>query len=166
MMRRLLCSLLMAIGLLSAMAHAAALRPFQAGSLDEIRQHYRERPFVLALWSLTCSYCAQELVHFASLKKKYPQFTLVLVSTDTPEAAAALTAALRGYGLEAVESWVFADNFNERLRYAIDPQWAGELPRSYLFDSAHRVRGYTGKIPAKVLEDWFSVQPTTRVLSP
>jgi len=148
--------LLTTLGLSGPAAEASALQPFQAGSLDEIRQHYRGRPFVLALWSLTCSHCARELAHFATLKKEHPQFTLVLVSTDTPDEATALTSTLAGHGLSGVESWVFADDFSERLRHAIDPQWGGELPRTYLFDRTHRMRGYTGRIPAGVLEAWLT----------
>jgi len=148
--------LLITLGLSGPAAEAAALQPFQTGSLDEIRQHYRGRPFVLALWSLTCSHCARELAHFAALKKEHPRFTLVLVSTDTPDQAAALASTLAGHGLGGVESWVFADDFSERLRYAIDPQWAGELPRTYLFDGAHRMRGFTGRIPAGVLKAWLA----------
>ncbi len=33
-------------------------------------------------------------------------------------------------GLDKTESWSFADRFNERLRYEIDPAWAGELPHT------------------------------------
>jgi len=147
---------LIAFGLSGPAPGADAPRLFQTGSLDEIRQHHRGRPFVLALWSLTCSHCARELAQFAALKKQYPRFALVLVSTDTPDEAAVLASTLTGYGLGGVESWVFADNFSERLRYAIDPQWAGELPRTYLFDGAHKMRGITGRIPDGTLNAWLT----------
>lgn len=32
------------------------------------------------------------------------------------------------------ESWSFTDRFYERLRYEIDPAWAGELPRTVMID--------------------------------
>ena len=35
-------------------------------------------------------------------------------------------------GLGAPENWTFGDGFVERLRYEIDPQWRGEIPRTIL----------------------------------
>ena len=32
--------------------------------------------------------------------------------------------------LAGAENWMFTDDFVERLRYEIDPQWHGEIPRT------------------------------------
>ena len=49
---------------------------------------------------------------------------------DPERVAATLTKA----GLGNSESWSFTDRFYERLRYEIDPAWAGELPRTVMID--------------------------------
>lgn len=143
---------------------AAAPLSFQAHSLADIRAQYHGRPFVLALWSLSCSHCARELAEFSALKKKYPHFNLVLIATDAPDDAAAIDATLDGLGLAGVDSWVYADHFTERLRHAIDPHWGGELPRTYLYDATHRARAITGRLPPGALDVWL--RPSLPALAP
>jgi thiol-disulfide isomerase/thioredoxin len=137
---------------------AAELRPFVAASMAEIRAAHAGRPFVLALWSIDCAHCPAELAQLGSLQRKHPQLEIVLVSTDTPDDAQALSATLARHGLGSAEAWVYADAFGERLRYAIDPRWGGELPRTYLFGRDRSVRGVSGRLPDGELERWVAVQ--------
>lgn len=83
---------------------------------------------------------------------------LAVVSTDTPEAAADIQAALQRFGLDKFDTWVFADAVPERLRYAIDPAWRGELPRSYLFDAAHRREAHSGMLGEAQIKAWLKRQ--------
>ena len=53
---------------------------------------------------------------------------------------------------------MFAEAVPERLRYAIDPAWGGELPRSYLFDAAHRRQAHSGLLDEAQLKDWLKRQ--------
>ena len=85
---------------------------------------------------------------------------MVLVSTDTPEDRAEIVATLAEHQLESAESWVFADSFSERLRAAVDRKWRGELPRTYLYDSAHQPLVHSGKLRPEQLAAWLEkVQP-------
>ena len=43
-------------------------------------------------------------------------------------------------------------------RYAIDPAWRGELPRSYLFDAAHKRAAHSGLMNETQLRDWLKRQ--------
>lgn len=149
--------------LAGAAAQAAELKPFVAGSMQQIRAAHAGRPFVLVLWSLTCSHCQEELAQIGTLKRRHPQLNVVLVSTDTPDDAAALTATLARHGLARAEAWVYADGFSERLRFEIDPRWGGELPRTYFFDRAHAVTARSGALAPAELERWTvtSLAPTT-----
>jgi thiol-disulfide isomerase/thioredoxin len=148
---------LLALCLLVAAVNAAAqeLRPFVSGSIKEIVAGRQGKPFILGLWSLTCTHCREELSTLSGLKKKYPALDLVLVSTDTPVDRAEIQATLGQLGLGRAEAWVFADDFAERLRFEIDPKWHGELPRSYLYDAA-RFRAFSGKPDPRELEQWVA----------
>lgn len=137
-------------------ARAEPLRPFVPGSMQALRAAHADRPFVLALWSLTCSHCQEELALLSRLKEKYPALDLVLVSTDTPEDADALSATLARHGLTRAETWVFADPFTELLHQEIDPRWSGELPRTLLFDRRHGVTARSGRLTATELEQWIT----------
>ena len=139
-------------------AQAEALRPFVAGSAQALRAARADRPFVLALWSLTCSHCQEELALLGRLRVQYPALDVVLVSTDAPEDAAALSATLARHGLTRTEAWVFADPFTEILHQEIDPRWSGELPRTYLHNRDRSVRAVSGRLPAEKLERWITEQ--------
>jgi hypothetical protein len=66
-----------------------------------------------------------------------------------------LTATLRRDGLDARESWVFADELPERLRHEIDRRWRGELPRTVLRGRDGTSRTVAGRIEPKQLDDWL-----------
>ena len=79
----------------------------------------------------------------------------MLVSTDTPAEREAIHATLARHGLEKVEVWMFADEFAEHLRYAVDRHWAGELPRSYFYAADGARRAVTGRPDAALIERWL-----------
>lgn len=146
--------LVLLVALAGATAQAAEPRPFVSGSMQQIRAAHAGRPFVLALWSLTCSHCQEELAQLGMLQHRHPQLNVVLISTDTPDDATALTTTLARHGLVRAEAWVYADGFAERLRFEIDPRWGGELPRTYFFDRAHAVTARSGALVPAELERW------------
>lgn len=158
-MRRL-AAVLAALWLAFAAAPAAAgeLHPFTGDSLPAIREQFAGRPFILTLWSLTCHHCVKELQTLGRLARGDRRLPLVIVSTDTPADAREIQAALKRFGLERFDTWVFADAVPERLRYAIDPAWRGELPRSYLFDAAHKRAAHSGLMNETQLRDWLKRQ--------
>lgn len=135
---------------------SSALRPFDTVSLNAILQQHAGKPFVLALWSIHCLPCREEMPHWKALRQRYPGVPIVLVSTDLPEEWADVRRFLARYDPGAVERWAFADDYVERLRYTIDPKWRGELPRAYFYDAGHVAQGRSGKIDIGWLNDWFS----------
>ena len=143
------------LALVTATASAGELRPFTGDSLPAIQQQFAGRPFILTLWSLTCHHCAKELQTLGKLARSDRKLPLVIVSTDTAAEAPEIRVALKGFGLERFDTWVFADAVPERLRYAIDPAWRGELPRSYLFDAAHRREVHSGMLSEAQLKNWL-----------
>jgi len=148
---------LLALCLLAAAVNAAAqeLHPFVSGSIKEIAASRQGKPYILGLWSLTCTHCRDELSILSGLKKKYPALDLVLISTDTPADRTEILATLQQVALGNEQAWVFADDFVERLRFEIDPKWHGELPRTYLY-GATGFRAFSGKIDPRELERWIS----------
>lgn len=141
---------------------AQEIRPFVSGSIKEITAARQGKPFILGMWSLTCTHCREELALLSGLIKKHPDLDLVLVATDTPEEGEAISATLRQSGLGSAEAWVFADPFVERLRFKIDPKWHGELPRTYLYDPSHQALAFSGKLDAIQLEQWLKKYPAPR----
>lgn len=147
---------MLALCLLAAAVNAAAqeLHPFVSGSIKEIAASRQGKPYILGLWSLTCTHCRDELSILSGLKKKYPALDLVLISTDTPADRTEILATLQQVALGNEQAWVFADDFVERLRFEIDPKWHGELPRTYLY-GATGFRAFSGKLDPRELERWI-----------
>jgi len=156
--RRRLPGLLWVALLAVSGVHAADLKPFVTGSADEIRHTHAGQAYVLALWSLGCPPCHEELAMLGALRHDQPDLRVVLISTDTPDDHAALLATLRRHGLDTAENWVFADAFTERLRFEIDRRWQGELPRSYLIGRGGTVQAISGRLKRAALKRWIAGQ--------
>ncbi|MBL8429629.1 MAG: hypothetical protein JNJ95_07045 [Dechloromonas sp.] len=140
----------------SAAGKATAVQAFGLDSLGKIQSARLGKPFLLTFWSQDCAHCPGELKTLGVLKKRYPQLDIVLVATDAADTAALAAETARAYGLSGAEQWIFADDSPERIRYAVDRKWYGELPRTLLYDRKHQVEGISGLVPAARLQRWVS----------
>ena len=157
----LLMALCFAISFLAPVPASAGqeIKPFARGSYQKIVVARQGKPFILNFWSLTCSYCMVELEMLKKLAKKYPRLDLVLVSTDTPEEEQSVSDILAKLSLGKAEAWVFADSYTERLRFEIDKNWQGELPRTYFFSAKNNeVVAVSGKVEQEEVEQWIKEQ--------
>lgn len=134
---------------------SAPIRSFVRGSQQQIVATHAGKPFVIAFWSVSCTNCRDDLLLFGKLVQKYLDFDLILVSTDAPEQKQEIARTLKNYHLERNESWVFADSFVERLRYEVDAQWYGELPRTYFYDAQGHVVALSGSLDYAQVERWI-----------
>ncbi len=150
-------ALFLALVLLAATpATAQEIKPFVTGSHAQLLAQHRDRPLILAFWSLTCAHCQEEFALLRAFTRAHPEVALVLVSTDAPQDSEAIAATLRERGVGGVSAWVFADDAPERLRFEVDRRWRGELPRTYLFRPDGSAQGLSGKLETKTLEDWLA----------
>jgi len=147
--------LLLGLGFGAASA-AQELRPFDAKSLSAIRDASQAKPFILAFWSLHCAPCKDEMPLFKALQAKYPSMRIVLVATDDVDEHPAVLKFLAKHQLEGIESWAFADEFAERVRFSVDKAWRGELPKTYFFDRDHKATVQTGKLELPTVEAWIA----------
>lgn len=160
-MKRALVFLAFFIGM--AASYAQELKPFVRNSQQTILSAHRGQPFILALWSLDCAYCRDDLVLLGKMLSRHRELNIVMVATDTPVQSNEIQSMLQHYRLQNAESWVFADRFTERLRNEIDPQWHGELPRVYLYDAQGNSTVFSGKIERRKIERWIkTVETSTR----
>ncbi|MGH8808200.1 MAG: TlpA family protein disulfide reductase [Noviherbaspirillum sp.] len=135
-------------------AHGApAIQPFEPDGMARIIASQKGRPFVLVVWSLDCTYCQASLKTLAEEKRKRKDLKVVTLSTDSAtdvHAAAQMKRKLASVGMSA-DAWAYGDAPPEQLRYAIDPKWHGEKPRSYWFSARGESVAYSGVItPATV----------------
>ena len=141
----------LALSMMSAQA-APALRPFDADSMARIVAGHKGKPFVLVVWSLDCEYCLTSLDALAQEKAK-GRLDVVTLSTDPiedPQAGALMRKKLEAVGMQD-NAWAFGAAPPERLRYAIDPKWHGEMPRSYWFDARGERTAHSGLITPQMI---------------
>lgn len=135
----------------SAPTLADNIQPFSTGTFTTLKEEFSDKPFVVSLWSVDCLPCRVELEMLGELKKENPDFPLILISTDTFDKHEEATYILEEYGLDQIDSWMFADAFIERLRFSIDPNWYGELPRSYFYNAEHAFTAHSGILTRETL---------------
>lgn len=140
---------------LVSLTASADHKAFQADSLQQIQQQYAGKSFLLVLWEVTCFPCHEEMGLLSKLKQDHPDANIVMVSTDDVSKQAEVTAMLKSHGLEDIDSWLFADPNVEKLRYKIDPEWFGELPRNYIYDTDSSRIGLSGKLTQEILDAWL-----------
>jgi len=146
---------LVALLLLAHSALAADFKPFQPGSRVAIEQAHAGQPFVLAFWSVDCAYCPDEIKHLGALARQHPEVRLVFVSVDGVEQAAAAEKKLAPLLPDGLgERWIFAGSDPERLYFAVDRHWHGELPRTYFYDGKGGVQGKSGRVGVSWLQEW------------
>jgi thiol-disulfide isomerase/thioredoxin len=140
-------------------AEAADPQPFERGSWAKLREAHAGQPTVIHFWGLTCGPCLVELPHWGELQAKRPDLRLVLVAADPlPQDPERLAATLGKAGLDKTESWSFTDRFYERLRYEIDPAWAGELPRTVMIDRDGKATVLPGVADLAQVRQWLDAQ--------
>ncbi|TVS16902.1 MAG: hypothetical protein EA417_07825 [Gammaproteobacteria bacterium] len=147
-------SLTLLLALTLAHAAGAALQPFDTDAFDEIRTRYANETVLVLIWSLDCHHCKDGMAKAAGLLDERPGLNLVLVNVDPADEAAAVASTLQKLGLSEADNWQFVDAPAARLRATIDPQWFGELPRSYLIDAEGNSAGFSGRISQDALDHW------------
>jgi len=158
--KKLLIALFTAFFLSSTVSHASeiAYKPFVKGSFAQIQQENKDKPYIIAFWSVTCAYCMKELALFGELMEKYPQVKLITITTDAFLEDETVEQLLATKKLTGTETWVFADNFVERLYFDINPRWRGELPLTYFFDRKGEMLRHMGVVKEAELVEWLGQQ--------
>lgn len=168
-MRRLaFIAVVLAAGLAAAAtlgsgARAADPQPFERGTWEKIRAAHAGKPTVFHFWGLTCGPCLVELPHWGELMKQRRDLRLVLVAADPlPQPTEQVRATIERAGLGQAESWSFADRFYEKLRFEIDPRWAGELPRTVMVAADGTTTVLPGVADLRKVRSWLDAQAATR----
>lgn len=150
--------------LCGSMANATLpLKLLQAESLQKILAERDKQTFILLLWSIDCPPCLQELSNLEQFREQLSSLNTVLVSTDKVQHTDLVQATLSQYKLEHLDNWIFANTMPEKLRYSIDSNWYGELPRAYFYNNNQRI-SHSGIVSKTTLKQW--IQQLSKFNSP
>ncbi len=123
----------------------AAIQSFVRGSWKSILSAHKGRPAIVHFWGLTCGPCRTEMPDWGAWLKQHPTAPLITINADLVQSApVAVGDFLDKSGLSRAENWSFDEDFVERLRFEVDPQWQGEIPFTLLIEpdgAAKRIDG-------------------------
>lgn len=154
---------LLVLLLAASPVRAAAPPPFETETYAALKASHAGRPFILHFWGLSCTPCLAELPRWGELVHDYPSLGLVLIAADPfREDPARIETTLGKAGLGEVESYAFAEDFVERLRYSVDPKWRGELPRTVLVARDGTAVTISGTAEPGRLRAWAAEQGVPR----
>jgi thiol-disulfide isomerase/thioredoxin len=140
---------------LPSQAKPALLKPFAPGSYQQLLDSNANKPFMLVIWSITCSSCLKDMALLNKMHKANPNINMVMLATDDSSATDDIQKILTKNELTGLENWLFADENPQKLRYEIDPKWYGEMPRTYFFNKKHEREGISGVLSQVDYENRF-----------
>jgi thiol-disulfide isomerase/thioredoxin len=158
---RLLCALAL---LLAACAPGRAAdgegpRAFTAASWQALRRAQADEPLIVHFWGLTCGPCLAELPQWGAFAARHRNARIVLVNWDRrAQAPARIAATLAKAGLGRAESWALGEGYEEKLRFGVDRDWMGELPRTELLARDGSVTAFSGAADFVRLAAWLAAQ--------
>jgi thiol-disulfide isomerase/thioredoxin len=161
MKRYLLSGIFLLAFLLSAPASEAPpqLKPFGRGSWQEVLRSHAGRATIVHFWGVTCGPCKVELPLLGEFMRDHSAIDVVTISADlVPDLPDATRSMLEKSGLASAENWIFGDGFVERLRFEIDPDWQGDIPRTMLISKEGTITTIEGSAKMTDLERWSDHQ--------
>lgn len=129
---------------------------FGSGIYEEIKQKYQGKKWLTLLWSVDCPPCMKELAIVQTLQQKQNELAIVIINVDTYEdSEQQRDKIVSHFNLATQTNLHFSDGLEDHSRYLIDPNWFGELPRSYFIDEAGTFHGKSGLASKQLLEKWL-----------
>jgi thiol-disulfide isomerase/thioredoxin len=135
-----------------AQAESPDLKHFVTGSYQQLLTNNAGKPFMLAIWSITCPSCIKDMTVLHAVHKAHPEINIIMLSTDDSAETSEAQKILATNQLTGLEQWIYAEENTQKLQYEIDPKWYGELPRTYFFDKNHQRESVSGALSKEEYE--------------
>lgn len=140
----------------SAQAFAEPPRTFDTASWQALLDAHKGQPVIVHFWGFSCGNCMVELEDWGKFARKHPDTTIAFVNWDRRGAdAQRIEKALAKSGLGSVRSFTLANGFEEKLRFAVDHDWMGELPYTRLVARDGKLTTFSGAADFESLSQWL-----------
>ncbi len=129
---------------------------FSKVRFEQVTQERKGQKWLALLWSVDCPPCMKELALVQKLQQKQKNLAVVIINTDTEESSEQERAdIIKHFKLMNLKNFHFTQGQEAQQRYQVDPQWFGELPRSYFIDEQGKFHGKSGLIAEELLTQWL-----------
>ena len=153
--KKVIVSVLISFIFLSGLSFAKSIA-FNKTQLMQIKAQKKGEQWLMLLWSVDCPPCFKELGIIHELKKQHDNLNVVIINSDADDGTTLeREAIIEKFELTSLSNFHFVDGEGDRSRYIIDPQWYGELPRSYFIDKNGKFHGKSGLVNKSMLTQWL-----------
>lgn len=129
---------------------------FNKEQLATIKAQHMGKQWLMLLWSVDCPPCFKELAIIQKLQDQYDDLAVVVINTDADnDANEEREGIIKKFNLDKLTNFHFVDGKASQSRYVIDPNWYGELPRSYFVESNGNSHGKSGLVNQAMLTQWL-----------
>jgi thiol-disulfide isomerase/thioredoxin len=130
---------------------------FNAARWQTLLATHKGKPIIVHFWGFTCGNCMVELKDWGRFAKQHPNTAIAFVNWDRRGAdPSRIVQALDKAGLGSVASYTLANGFEEKLRFAVDHDWMGELPYTRLVSSDGTETAFSGVADFAKLSEWLA----------
>jgi hypothetical protein len=149
-------ALALAMSWTPSVAGSSTPNAFRKGSWQDLTDARKGQKLIVHFWSVACAPCLAELPGWGKFLAGHPDAPLVLVNWESrPQPADRITATLAKAGLDRAENWTLADDFEQKIRFEIDRNWMGELPRTQLIAQDGSMSIVSGTMDFGKLAAWL-----------
>jgi len=144
---------LLAAAALAAPLAGAELKPLDQAGYARLVAAAKGKVVLVNFWATYCAPCRKEMPQLVALEARWRArgFQLLIISADEPEQAAAARQFLDGIKAPA-SSYIKRADDDDKFINAIDPQWSGALPATFLYDrQGRKVRSFFGELDLQAL---------------
>jgi len=114
------------------------------------------KQWLMLLWSVDCPPCFKELAIIQTLKRHHGDLLVVIINTDAnDEIKTERKDIIEKFELKDFTNFHFVDGQGDQSRFFIDPNWYGELPRSYFVERNGEFHGKSGLVNQSLLTQWL-----------
>lgn len=129
---------------------------FDKSQLTTVKTQNMGKQWLMLLWSVDCPPCFKELAIIQKLQQKHEDLAVVIINTDAnDEINGERKDIIEKFELSNFTNFHFVDGEGDQSRFFIDPNWYGELPRSYFFESDGKSHGKSGLVNKSLLTQWL-----------
>jgi thiol-disulfide isomerase/thioredoxin len=98
-----------------AYAEKEQLKPFVSGSYQHLLKENDDRPFMLAIWSITCTTCMEKMALLNELQRNRPDLNIVMLATDDVSIADQIQKVLAKNQLTDLMEWTLTSLYGIRV---------------------------------------------------
>jgi len=131
---------------------------FNQSTFDKLKQNYKDKQWLMILWSVDCPACFKELALIKKLRKSQPDLPIVIINADdSDEVANERVKVMLDYQMDDLTNYHFTDGQGDSNRFMVDSNWYGELPRSYFVEANGKFHGKSGLLKEELIKKWLNI---------